>query len=67
MAITMALPNNLDDLLNDLRLRAEDNVTRPDYRLKPNNEPVLIETVLKLADEVKELRNRVQHLEKARG
>lgn len=54
----------LDDLLEDLRRRQQDNQTRPDYKVKPNNEPAIIDTVLKLADAVAKLEKWVEKLDK---
>ena len=53
----------LNDLLKDLRERAEHNKTRPDYKVKPDSESAIISTVLKLADEFEKLEARVGKLD----
>ena len=54
---------SLELIFTDLRSREQDNVTLEPQKLKPKNEPLIIEALLKLADEIKNLRTRLDKLE----
>lgn len=49
---------HLDALVQQLRERAKDNETLPPFAAKPKNEPLIIEALLALADEVEKLRKK---------
>ncbi len=54
---------SLELILTDLHSREQDNLTLEPQKLKPKNEPLIIEALLKLADEIKNLRTRLDKLE----
>ena len=56
----VVLMRNLDELVAALEDRAEDNRTLEAFAAKPKNEDLIIESLLRLATEIQELKKRSQ-------
>jgi hypothetical protein len=53
------MSSNLSAVVQRLRERAKDNETMPPFGAMPKNEPLIIEALLTLADEVEKLRQKI--------
>jgi hypothetical protein len=55
--------SNLEKLVEALRKRSEHTKTMPDYKVKTESEPLIVETLVKLSEEFEELRKRVEKID----